>query len=298
MTSSAEALPTAVLSYPQQRSHLYWHRGQRSASISSSLCDMTTRAAMSFAAGPAVAGPASVTAMALAREVLRSMLLSKLRFLAISFLFFGAVATGACFVGQALARQAGKPVLHQIAAKLEDANLKPAPGRMFVIGRVLDPNGKPVPATTIVVYARDLGLVGTVAYAPTHQVPIGNALADGSGRFRIDAPRTSSSRHDTFGAIALAPGYGVGWVALTPDDDQPTADITLRPEQVIPGRLFDLQGRPVPNVTLAVASIRQVRPQEPSRGRGSRFDSVAYSFTKISDFAAWPKPVTTDAEGR
>ena len=87
-----------------------------------------------------------------------------------------------------------------------------------------------------------------------------------SGRFRVDAPRTSSSRHEAFGAIALAPGYGVGWVVLDPDDDQPTADITLRPEQVIHGRLFDLQGRPVPNVTLSVTSIRRAIPREPVTG--------------------------------
>ena len=84
----------------------------------------------------------------------------------------------------------------------------------------------------------------------------------GSG---IDAPRTSSSRHEEFGAVALAPGYGVGWVELDPDDDQPTADITLRPEQVIHGRLFDVQGRPVPDVTVSVASIRRVLPQAPAR---------------------------------
>ena len=107
------------------------------------------------------------------------------------------------------------------------------------------------------------------------QIPIGDARADGSGRFRIDAPRTSSSRHEAFGAVALAPGYGAGWVELDPDDDQPTADITLRPEQVIHGRLFDLQGRPVPDVTLSVASIRRDLPQAPARAR-SRFDGVAY----------------------
>ena len=96
------------------------------------------------------------------------------------------------------------------------------------------------------------------------QVPIGDARADSSGRFRIDAPRTSSSHHEAFGAVALAPGYGAGWVELDPDDDQPTADISLRPEQVIHGRLFDLQGRPVPDVTLSVSSIHR----EPSAGSG------------------------------
>ena len=71
--------------------------------------------------------------------------------------------------------------------------------------------------------------------------------------------------------IALAPGYGVAWVTLDPDDDRPTADITLRPEQVIHGRLFDLQGQPVPNVTL----VGLVGP--PDCARASRPASVLAS---------------------
>ena len=114
---------------------------------------------------------------------------------------------------------------------------------MFVVGRVLDPRGKPVPGAAVMVHARDL----TPGRAPSSHreyklIPLADARADGSGRFRIDAPRTSSTRHEDFGAVAMAPGYGVGWVTLDPDDDQPTAEISLRPEQVIHGRLFDVQG--------------------------------------------------------
>ena len=64
-----------------------------------------------------------------------------------------------------------------------------------------------------------------------------------------------------FGAVAMAPGYGVGWVTLDPDDAQPTAEISLRPEQVIHGRLFDVQGRPVPDVGVSVQSIRSDAPR-------------------------------------
>ena len=63
----------------------------------------------------------------------------------------------------------------------------------------------------------------------------------------------------------MAPGYGVGWVTLDPDDDQPAAEISLRPEQVIHGRLFDVQGRPVPDVRISVASIQSDRPAGPGQ---------------------------------
>ncbi len=62
------------------------------------------------------------------------------------------------------------------------------------------------------------------------------------------------------GAVAIAPGYGAGWVELDPDADRPTADISLRPEQVIQGRLFDLIGRPVQGVEVRVQSMGRVIP--------------------------------------
>jgi hypothetical protein len=189
------------------------------------------------------------------------------------------------------------PELTPGRATASDDAERPAPGRMFVVGRVLDPKGKPVPSAKVLAYARDLAPGPLPNVESSGHIPLGDASSDGSGRFRIDAPRTSSSRYEAFGAIALAPGYGVGWAALDLDDDQPTTEITLRPEQMINGRLFDLQGRPVPNVTLSVSSIRRIVPQPPA-GVRARFDGVAYSFTTINDLPAWPKPVTTDAGGR
>ena len=89
------------------------------------------------------------------------MLLHKLKFLALTLLLLGAVATGAGYLAHALAmkdepRKSPAGPQPPVAAKPDDANPKPAPGRMFVVGRVLDPNGKPVPGATVVVHARSL----------------------------------------------------------------------------------------------------------------------------------------------
>jgi hypothetical protein len=187
------------------------------------------------------------------------------------------------------------------AARADDANPAPAPGRMFVVGRVLDPLGKPVPGAAVMVHARNLTL-GRAPFSPFKLVTLADARADGSGRFRIDAPRTSSTRHDEFGAVAMAPGCGIGWVTLDPDDDQPAAEISLRPEHVIHGRLFDVQGRPVPDVGVSVRSIGsdllQVRASLHDRYTRHRFDGVFYWSRDTHDYAAWPPPTTTDAEGR
>jgi hypothetical protein len=126
---------------------------------------------------------------------------------------------------------------------------------------------------------------------------IGRATTDGSGRFRLDAPRTSSPRHDQFGAVALASGYGVGWVELDPDAGQPTVDITLRPEQVIQGRLFDVQGQPARDVKVSVSAIRRVlrRARNPAP---EDFEGPAFWWAHPDDLPGWPRPVTTGSDGR
>ena len=177
---------------------------------------------------------------------------------------------------------------------------------MFVVGRVLDPRGKPVPGATVMVHARNLTPWPPPNYFLisrfTKLILLGDAHADGSGRFRIDAPRTSATRHEDFGAVAMASGYGAGWVRLDPDDDQPAAEISLRPEQVIHGRLFDVQGRPVPDVRLSVRSIHSDLPL-PKAGLHdlsvrARRDGV-YSWPRDAhDHPDWPRPITSDAEGR
>ena len=169
---------------------------------------------------------------------------------------------------------------------------------MFVVGRVLDPAGKPVPNATTMVYARSKALGISPLLDQLHPIPIGDARADGSGRFHLDAPRTSSSRYDTVGAVAIAPGYGVGCVDLDPDADQPAAEITLRREQLIHGRLFDVQGRPVPDVVISVSGVcPDAVPQRMTLALARSEGIVTFWWANANDLPAWPRPATTDALG-
>jgi RNA polymerase sigma factor (sigma-70 family) len=270
-----------------------------SAAISSPLRDLTTRAALDFADKPAAVG----TASALAKELLRSMLVHKLKLTALTLLFIGAIASGTASVALAPARQATKPEARHVAAQPDELNRKPGAGQMFVTGRVLDPHGKPVPNASVMVYARSAVLQMRDRMGQLYPKELGRAATDGSGRFRADVPRTSSSRHDQFGAVALAPGFGAGWVdALDPDADQPTADITLLPERVIHGRLFDVQGQPARGVKLSVTAIRRVLPDAPNRRqdnfRQDNFEGPAFWWAHPDDLPGWPGPAITGADGR
>ena len=146
---------------------------------------------------------------------------------------------------------------------------------MFVVGRVLDPDGKPKPGATVMVYAATKQPGRGDSWDKRSPSAIGRARSDDSGRFRIDAERTTSARHHRFGAVAIAPGYGAGWVELDPDADRPAADIALKPEQVIEGRLFDVNGRPVRDIEVTVQAMGRVVPGifvngTPARVRESR----------------------------
>jgi hypothetical protein len=123
----------------------------------------------------------------------------KPKFIALTLPILGAVAAAAGYPSHALAMNDepnGSPAGQQspVAPKPDNAITHPALGRMLVVGRVLDPKGKPVPGATIAVYARSFAHGRAPYRSGRGQVPIGDARANVSGRFRIDAPRTSSSR--------------------------------------------------------------------------------------------------------
>ncbi len=270
------------------------------ASVSSHLCETTARAAIQFAAGRS----AAPLAVAIAQAVLRSMLFHKLKLICLGLLLLGTLATSAGYISRALALN-GEPkrpaasVKTPVTAKTDDAKPKPGPGRMFVVGRVLDPQGKPVAGAAVAAAARILSRRAFGA-EEMDQVVIGHVDADRSGRFRLDAPRMSSSRNEAFMAVALAPGYGAGWVKIDPDADLPAADISLQPEQVIQGRLLDLQGRPAQGVVVSVSSIRRevVLDSGPQLEGRVTSDGPKYWWARVNDNPAWPKPAITDAGGR
>ena len=126
-----------------------------SAFVSSALCDITTRAAIQFAAGQA----ASSLAASLAQEVLRAMLVNKLKLIRddLAAPRRRAPRRGVFRIAHSASqdepkRQPDAP-RPQVAARSDDTSQRPAPGRMFVVGRVLDPQGKPVPNAMTMVYA-------------------------------------------------------------------------------------------------------------------------------------------------
>ncbi len=276
-----------------------------SASVSSPLCDITTRAAVHFTAGQA----AAPVAAALAQEVLRLMLFHKLKITVTTLLFVCSVAAGAGYLTHSLA-MTDEPMrrtserFRELAARSEprpgerpQPAARPAdadPGQMTVTGRALDQAGKPAAGVPVDIIGRRRAPQpgADVKTSPYHV--LGRGATDSDGRFRIEAPRTSTtSFHEVYALAGSAgPGTGLSWTAVNPDAEQPTADVRLRPEQMIRGRLVDVNGQPAAGVNV------QLREVSTFAGDGV-YDGLGLPWAEaLQGTPAWPKPVITDPQGR
>jgi RNA polymerase sigma factor (sigma-70 family) len=262
-----------------------------SASVSAHLCDLTTRAAIEFATGNA----AAPLATAIAREVLRSMVANKLRLTLLFVLLLGVGATSALCLAQSRARN-DEPKGPKLAARSRAADNPndrvPPAGKMFVVGRVLDPDGKEMSGVPIEILGRPKeALLRAKPDRERHRV-LGRGVSDDNGRFRLESERTRAERYFEVYALASAPGFGLGWAQLNADAGEPAAELRLQREQVVRGKLFDVNGRPVPAVEVRVRSV----------GRPSKvgtFDGVNLGVApQPHGLRNWPPPVTTDDDGR
>jgi beta-lactamase regulating signal transducer with metallopeptidase domain/protocatechuate 3,4-dioxygenase beta subunit len=163
---------------------------------------------------------------------------------------------------------------------------------MIVSGRVLDREGRAVPGASVAIIGRRK-LAMLSARSDSQHEALGSTHADSSGRFRLTVPRTSSVTYYEAHALAAAPGHGLGWAELNRDAESPSADVKLRPEQVVDGRLVDLQGAPAARANVEVWGIG-IRKKEVGGYDGVNCWKTIPDGLKL----VWPKPFTTDENGR
>jgi hypothetical protein len=162
---------------------------------------------------------------------------------------------------------------------------------MTVTGTVLDPDGKPVKNAVVDV----LGVPRDVWVGASIDEGSGAILSQGvtdvDGRFRLEAPRTSSARYYNVLVLAGSKGYGFGSAHLKPDAEQPDAKIRLRPEQPVRVTLVDVTGMPASRVEVRVEGVM------PEIGK-NRNEAVYLSGVLPEGLRAWPGTTTTDDQGQ
>ncbi len=293
------ALPAALLA-------LGLTRGTRAA-VPAHLTAGAVRAAL---------GGGPEAASALADAVLQGLGAARLRWAA-ALLMLGALAFGT----GALAHRAQPSGANEPAPAAPPAAPQPAPPaakdgddakKSAVAGRVLDADGKPIAGARVAAYGSlHFGDLSVQYQAKS----LGEVKTDADGRFRVPLPETGSARIDQVELLAAAKGYGYGWSRTFPAQWQ-NVELRLPPEEVVIGRLVDLQGQPLGQARLRPRRVLgAARPPAPKAPAPKEDDQAAsemrhrlalerrsqsFEFWKdsaIKDVSLWPPPVTTDAEG-
>jgi protocatechuate 3,4-dioxygenase beta subunit len=255
------------------REHLRRRLAARGVALSALLCataspgpaaeplvDSAVRAATLYAAGRAAAGALPARAAALAEGVTRAMCTSKLTAAVAVLLAVGLVATGAGVLGyQALAPQ-GQPVGSQ-KTEVPAQRPKAAPARgapkppaaddqdsVTYTGRVLGPDGRPVPGAKLHLGPR-WGYLKRPHPAPAY----GTTGPD--GRFRFTVPR-AKFRDEATVVTAEAANHGPGWVEVPAGARRDDLTLRLVDDDVpITGQVINPEGKPVPGATVRVLQI-------------------------------------------
>jgi RNA polymerase sigma factor (sigma-70 family) len=250
-----------------------------SACVPSSLSDATVRAAL------AAPGPVATAASVLARATLHGMLAARLRTAAAVLLLVCGLSAGvllwaAPLLGpQAPAPGEGKPSQAKTPAP------QTGPKEILVAGRVLDADGNPVPGARVGVLAVPADPRKLMDADGEHMVVLEQAKTSADGRYRVRAPRPTGQELYPTMLLARAPGHGAGFVPV-PSAKGP-ADIRLPREQVLRGRLIDLQAQPQAGVKVEVGFV--------ALKQGEKMVGVVQP---LPPSPLWFAPAVTDAEGR
>src|SRR5262249_55938523 len=154
-------------------------------------------------------------------------------------------------------------------------------------GRVLDPSGKPVPKADVAVLVR-LRQPLRILSLPTI---LAKAQADADGQFRLTMRRLPREGYWGMEVIACGAGLGLGWHHLNEERDWTNPTIRLVREQILRGRLVDLQGQPAAGVQVHVIGLAAVIPNKDAL-------YVETFFGPPEGLPCWPKSAITDKEGR
>jgi RNA polymerase sigma factor (sigma-70 family) len=243
-----------------------------SAAVPAALAAATVSAALSASA----AVPAAVAE--LAEGLLRGTTVSRLK--AAVLLLLGTAVVGLGAVPFASPRDPGTPPAAAAKEPSPPAErpapaAKPAPApapaevkEMTVTGRVLGPDGKPVAEAQLAVVAyRGLFLNYVEGVPGFRNGLLGRTRSDADGKFRLTVPHLTPRADAGVRLLAAAEGFGLAWKWL---DEAQSVEVELRlpPEQIVRGRVVDLQGESVAGARVQVWELTpKPGPGEKNPGR-------------------------------
>jgi RNA polymerase sigma factor (sigma-70 family) len=281
------------------------------AAVPAAWGEATVQAALATVNQGMTVGAISAASTELTHEVLRIMLIQKLTSGVATLLAAGLIACGAAAAMVTLSdkqskqtaassdlplrRDAGITVL-QLDPKSSDS-----PGKVIVRGRVLGPDGRPVPGAKLY-----LTVMKGYFRERFDAAELATTGLDGQFEFTVAKARIGDEK---IVVAAMAANHGVGWLEVPAGGKRDDLTLRLVSDDVpINGRIVDLQGKPVPGVTLRVLEISAAPGEDPGpwldstptqgktwKGRGPKKQDFYWNCINLSQLAM---KVTTDAAGR
>ena len=160
----------------------------------------------------------------------------------------------------------------------------------LVHGRVTGPNGKSAVTVHVAVVGSRIRPERGGDLSSRSDV-LAEGATDETGRFEVKLSGVSAKTHSKAVVIARSNDSGLAWRRIDLDARDVNISFELPVEQVIRGRLIDIEGQPAGGVRLSVGSLM------PSSTTGTRVEGVGYhDFPKHPQ--AWPPDVIADENGR
>lgn len=128
---------------------------------------------------------------------------------------------------------------------------------IVVSGRVVDEAGKPIAGASLAAVATLSRQLGDFENIPRF---VAQARSGDAGGFRLEVPLGSPRPYESLAVIGSAPGRGFAKAVVEPDEERPEVTLRLAPEQVVRGRLVDLQGLAADKVNLRVVNAWEDKP--------------------------------------
>ena len=176
------------------------------------------------------------------------------------------------------------------------------PQTLPIAGRVVDRKGQPVAGAKVYLYVDpDEPLTHTPISPPVRAT----SGADGRFRFTVDRIELASglvrNGYPSVFLAAFAEGYGPAWTKeLTIDDPDGNRLELVADDAPITGRLIDLEGRPLPDVTVRVVQVDATPTEDLSpwlSATQSNPNTAYQSFYDVHEVAAG-QPLDVDSTGR
>jgi RNA polymerase sigma factor (sigma-70 family) len=288
------------------------------AAVPSVLAEAAVKSSLRYAVGQTTPGPAA----ALAEGVLKTMFATKFKLATLVLMAALVVSLGIGLWAQGAGgrKEMGGRAGEQAAPAKREPTAKgrrAQPARsdvgpeLVLTGRVVTQNRKAIAGAAVAV----VGLrTADRPTGPARQVTLAQGATDGQGRFRLAASVTWQQFHSLH-VLASARGYGLEWRSVAEPGKGRRGEMTLalRPEQVVRGRLLDLQGSPAAQVRLRVLTVLGDPPHpiggQVMIGGGGGGAGMDRMMRRPDDFSfqngppqprllMWPKPVVADEKGR